>query len=319
MTVHYRPCFQQAGTSNRVWLPTPIYEWNDRSAYDLQTFDVPEVDGRRLGSFKRGPVRITIRGLLRGYGQDVDGYYQKSLGTTLANLQLIEDELREELHDYAPFDLYRWHNRHWEQCYPLDLQIGETHRTGHVHGVEYALTVEALDPTCYSTNPLELPEGDGGAWEMMTGNSAPLGSGGGPPILLTSQTYSDPLHVSGMVQVTANGEDWKIIPRAAPNRTISVVEIAVKNCEPFPGASGNTIVRVGTSSLGATGSTNSLTLPAASRQHNASFDPGVSPPTGSISVETDADGIGAPFYVFFPSAAQHSDLDISIVLQASDE
>ncbi|MCK9520932.1 MAG: hypothetical protein M0R74_18195 [Dehalococcoidia bacterium] len=295
MTIYYRPALVDGGTT--LWLPLPILTWNETPQFDVETAKVPRVDGHTILSSTRGTVHIQIVGRILG-ASETDSQFDPASALSAENAR----DIKEAILTFATgrtFWVYRWHDHYYKECVLKSIRTTEN-RVGQM--IDYALEITACDPTVYSTTALETE----GAWENWTTQ----GESGGTVTVPSDdyQTYAVTFH--GSPVVTASGQDLVVRPRGPASGTGTVVAIGVAGCSGvLPGSSGNTTARVGVASIGASGSTLSLSVDESTMSGIAH---------GSLTFDFDSNGYGDPLYVHLSAVdGGHTDLQVYILVRST--
>jgi len=279
--------------AGEFWLPCPILRWNESPVQDIDLANIPRVDGRTLVSAKRGATSIELNGLILGAAL-VGGTYNPAI-CNIGNAIAYKDALLAALMG-TTFDLYRYSDVHYTGCILTDATFTQTDRP--VRFIEYSLKIIATNPVIQTGTLTESSPWSDAMYEIVD-------TSGGPTVFgPSSQPYS--IQFVGSTVATPAAGDRIFYAYGPASSYVYIKRITLNAASLVAGLSGDTIIRVGQASLGASGSVISATLPAASLSATAAFSPG-------LAFATDANGVSAPIYVYvYSSGGVHNDLTATL-------
>jgi hypothetical protein len=282
----------KAGT---LWLPCPILRWNESPAQDVDLANIPRVDGRTIMSAKRGATSIELNGLILGAA--LGGGTYNPAQCSIANAILYKEEILTALMGKT-FDLYRYSDKYYTNCVLSEATFTQTDRP--VRYLEYSLKIIATNPAVQA-GALE------GSSPWSDTMHETVDAPGGPTVFgPCSMPYS--VQFVGSAVATPAAGDRIFYAYGPASSHVYVKRITLNAASLVAGLTGNTIVRVGQASLGATGDTISATITSAQLSTTAAFSPG-------LAFDTDANGLSAPIYVYiYSTGGLHNDLTVTLAV-----
>ena len=171
MTTNYRAAIDNGGAL--YWLPLPITEFSATPARRIVTTPIPGVDGVTVLSISRDALSIRISGLILGYAVTA-GYYDPKTARTRDNAHAIKRALEGYIDSGGikhnspldgQFDLYRWDDAYYPNCYCERMEIGEWRHTSRM--MPYSLDI--VCPGGWKTLPAAALS-DESEWKLLVGS-----------------------------------------------------------------------------------------------------------------------------------------------------
>lgn len=290
MTAYYRPKLGSA------WLPLPITSWTETPTADLDARDIPLEAGRTMVSAKRGTVQISISGVVPGAPYVTDRYKVANAWTT-ENARTYRSAMEATLVGAKGLNLYRWSNRYYADC-AVQSMIFSEFRDGRPY-IAYSIDVVAHDPVEKTDTALA----DSTPWiEFIEGGAGGTGLEEVAP-LLTGYTQNHGFMFPGLAEASAEDADAQIVAIGPPSSTLEVKQIVITSAQVVAAmAEASTVIRIAKSSINSgAGAVSVLTLAGDAAQGSAFFASG-------LTVDTDANGISDPIYVYIYTPGSHSDI-----------